>query len=202
MAGQVLVAELVQAALVGGGERRVEVLQAGDPGLVERLAELAPEVTLAFLDANRLAERNLVSLLVHRAVATPVIAVVPYETPQLLADLLAAGGAGYLTYQASLAEIEDACSAAMRGEVITPGGHREGAPLPMQYGEALRGADLTPRETEILRRLVAGESTGQISGELRISVHTARTHVQRILQKLGVHSKLEAAAYAAKNHLV
>ena len=55
---------------------------------------------------------------------------------------------------------------------------------------------MTPRELEVLRRLVAGRSNRQIAEELFISGKTASVHVTNILTKLGVHSRLEAAARA------
>jgi DNA-binding NarL/FixJ family response regulator len=55
---------------------------------------------------------------------------------------------------------------------------------------------MTPREVEVLRLLVAGKSNRQIAEELFISGKTASVHVTNILAKLGVHSRLEAAARA------
>jgi DNA-binding CsgD family transcriptional regulator/tetratricopeptide (TPR) repeat protein len=59
-----------------------------------------------------------------------------------------------------------------------------------------RPADLTPRELEVLQLLVAGRSNRQIAEQLFISGKTASVHVTNILTKLGVHSRLEAAARA------
>jgi len=61
---------------------------------------------------------------------------------------------------------------------------------------------LTRRESEVLVRLTAGSSTADIARSLAISKHTVRTHVQNLLAKLGVHSKLEASAYAVRHGLV
>jgi DNA-binding NarL/FixJ family response regulator len=55
---------------------------------------------------------------------------------------------------------------------------------------------LTPRELEVLGLLVAGRSNRQIAEQLFISGKTASVHVTNILAKLGVHSRLEAAARA------
>ncbi len=55
-------------------------------------------------------------------------------------------------------------------------------------------ASLTPRELEILRRLDEGSGTREIAAALRIRPTTVRTHVQHILRKLDVHSRLEAVA--------
>lgn len=55
---------------------------------------------------------------------------------------------------------------------------------------------LTPREQEVLRFIARGESAKAIAKQLRISPTTARNHTQKILAKLGLHTKLEAAAVA------
>ena len=58
---------------------------------------------------------------------------------------------------------------------------------------------LTPRETEVLRRIVAGQSTTQMAGEMDITISTLRSYIKSILAKLGVHSRLQAAAIATSN---
>ena len=71
-------------------------------------------------------------------------------------------------------------------------------------GPAAAGASvpLTRREVEVLRHLAAGTGTEQIAAAMFISVATVRTHVQNILRKLEVHSKLAAVAIAKKNRLI
>jgi two-component system, NarL family, nitrate/nitrite response regulator NarL len=61
---------------------------------------------------------------------------------------------------------------------------------------------LTGREMEVLRRIVAGESTKQMAQSMQIAASTVRTYVQNILSKLGVHSRLEASAMAVRAQLV
>ncbi len=62
-------------------------------------------------------------------------------------------------------------------------------------------ASLTSREAEVLARMVSGENAGVIAMNLGISYATARTHVQRVLVKLGAHSVVEAVAIAARQGL-
>jgi len=69
-----------------------------------------------------------------------------------------------------------------------------GAGVPAEQGLA----GLTPREVEVLRLLVEGRSNRQIAEQLFISGKTASVHVTNILAKLGVHSRLEAAAIARR----
>jgi PAS domain S-box-containing protein len=61
---------------------------------------------------------------------------------------------------------------------------------------------LTPRQTEVLRLLEHGRSTGQIARELQLSVETVRNHIRHILRALGVHSRLEAVALTRREHLL
>jgi two-component system nitrate/nitrite response regulator NarL len=63
-------------------------------------------------------------------------------------------------------------------------------------------AALTAREQEVLERLVHGESGQAMASAMDVSYSTMRTHVQNILAKLGVHSQLQAAAYAVEHGLV
>jgi DNA-binding NarL/FixJ family response regulator len=63
-------------------------------------------------------------------------------------------------------------------------------------------AGLTPREIDVLRLLVAGQSNPQIAEVLFISPRTASTHVTNILAKLGIGSRTEAAARAMREGLI
>jgi two-component system, NarL family, nitrate/nitrite response regulator NarL len=56
---------------------------------------------------------------------------------------------------------------------------------------------LTTRETEVLRRIVAGQGTRQMASEMGVTISTLRSYVKSVLAKLGVHSRLEAAAIAS-----
>lgn len=72
-----------------------------------------------------------------------------------------------------------------------------------EQGDALRRtARLTPREREVLAILAEGGNNDAIAQALVISPQTARTHIQNVLTKLGVHSRLEAAAFVRRNDLV
>ncbi len=60
---------------------------------------------------------------------------------------------------------------------------------------------LTPREKEVLRRIVAGQSTGQMAREMNIATSTLRTYVKNVLSKIGAHTRLQAAALATQGEL-
>jgi DNA-binding NarL/FixJ family response regulator len=119
-----------------------------------------------------------------------------------------AGASGYVTGQGGLAGVAEAIRFIARGQSVVP---------PAMLGpllrrlierqrEASRAAErlvaLTPREREVLSLLVDGMDLQRIAATLVISPETARTHVQRVLRKLGVHSRLEAIALVAKSGMV
>lgn len=63
-------------------------------------------------------------------------------------------------------------------------------------------ARLTPRERHVLGLIACGMSANQVARHLFVSLHTARTHIQRIVTKFGAHSRREVAAIASRHDLV
>jgi DNA-binding CsgD family transcriptional regulator len=104
--------------------------------------------------------------------------------PATLVHVLREPGAGASELEAGLA-----------AAVETPGGRPAGP----RKGP---GAALTKRELEILRLMARGTSTEAIAEQMFIAPVTVRNHIARILQKLDVHSKLAAVAYAYRNRLI
>jgi PAS domain S-box-containing protein len=74
--------------------------------------------------------------------------------------------------------------------------------LPPSSAESEPHPELTRRELEILRLVAGGANTRAMADRLHVSPATVRNHVQHILAKLGVHSRLEAAAYATRHRLL
>lgn len=76
-------------------------------------------------------------------------------------------------------------------------------PVPAELARSINSAYyLTPREKEVLQRIVAGQSTIQMSRGMNISTSTVRSYVKNMLAKLGVHSRLEAAFRATSENLL
>src|SRR5260370_13926054 len=125
-----------------------------------------------------------------------------------LAHAIEAGASGYLPQDCPLSEVISAIHAVHRGDVLIP---------PNMLGELIERlsgrsnaredvrrliSSLTRREREILALLAQGSDNEVMAKELFISPQTARTHVQNVLAKLGVHSRLEAAAFVNRNALL
>lgn len=80
-----------------------------------------------------------------------------------------------------------------RGHTYVVARLREGKPNAMRLGMLADNYDLTPSETAVLSQIAQGLSNKEIAAQQRISIETARTHVHRVLQKLGVSSRTRAA---------
>jgi two-component system, NarL family, nitrate/nitrite response regulator NarL len=120
--------------------------------------------------------------------------------PHTVGACLTAGAAGFVS---KLKSIDDVCQAIDRAG---SGAVAIESHLLQQVLKPVRGDDplwalqfLTDREWDALRCITHGLTTKQIAAELGISQATARTHVQHLLVKLGVHSRLEAAALMTRH---
>jgi DNA-binding NarL/FixJ family response regulator len=102
------------------------------------------------------------------------------QKPGSIASALQVVGAGGMAFDPRLLRLRDSRAATQSRE------HALGA--------------LTPRETEVLRRIVAGQSTSQMAREMDIAISTLRGYIKSILAKLGAHSRLQAAAIASGPH--
>ncbi|TDC78380.1 response regulator transcription factor [Actinomadura sp. 7K507] len=87
------------------------------------------------------------------------------------------------------------------GEVVADQVTRRGPSRPRSQAQQF-ARFLTPREREVLTRLVRGESTQALAKAMGVTRSTARSHVQSVLSKLGVHSQREAVIEAARHGLV
>jgi DNA-binding NarL/FixJ family response regulator len=90
---------------------------------------------------------------------------------------------------------------ALATDVLAGRGDAEPVQIPTKSVDSTGAADLTTRELEVLRLLAEGRSNQEIAEDLSISVLTAKTHVARVLSKLGLPSRTAAAAYAHRHGL-
>lgn len=131
------------------------------------------------------------------------------EDDDFLTRAVEVGVEGYLTKDCAMDELAGAIRSVVAGETIIPPNrlkHLLRNLTNRDRKEANPGSYmasfLTQREKEVLARLVAGRSNKDIAEALFISQNTVRTHIQNILSKLGVHSKLEAVALAIRHNIV
>lgn len=126
---------------------------------------------------------------------------------ETILESIQAGADGYLTKDRAVDEVVDAVRAAAAGETLLPRSvildiARRVAAARERNAERPPIEPLTPREFEVLRALAEGRSSREICDRLVIAPNTLRTHVQNIMNKLHVHSKLEAVAFALRHRLI
>lgn len=164
-------------------------------------AVLAHRPDVCVLDLHLLDGRAVdVIALIHRyAPEVGVLALSRDPDPMLVTAAMEAGSVGYLSKDKGIDELDKALRRVLAGELfIEPAlaletirharSRRDDPSEPFRW--------LTPRELEVLRRLTEGDGTVEIAHALGMTTNTARTHVQSVLDKLGVHSRLEAVALA------
>ena len=130
------------------------------------------------------------------------------ETETSLLDAIDAGATAYLTKSATADQIVEAVRKASIGEVLIPMelfAKAIARQRKMVTDEAVRqkvAAQFTPRELDVLRLLADGHDTITLASRLGIAPHTVEWHVRHVIEKLGVHSKLQAVIAAARLGLI
>lgn len=197
---QSLFREAVRVVLEKQGD--LEIVEEARDGLdaVAKAERVVPDVAL--LDANLINCDGIraTALIRERVPDCRVILLTEDEDQSTLLAAVEAGANGYLTKMAPLDHLAKSVRAVHRGETAIPRSmvgsliwrllkRRE------EQDEAhVLISRLTPRELEVLTLLAEGANNDVIAQELVISPQTARTHVHNVLQKLNVHSRLEAVA--------
>ena len=163
------------------------------------VSSLRPDLVLVDAALGLDGSPNLVTRMLEACPETRVIVLGDDHDADLLLAAIRAGAAGVVgkTYGAST--VLRVAGAVMQGEGAVPRGML--LELARRMVSRDRAPDsplsrLSPRERQVLALLSRGWDNARIGRDLFISQHTVRTHIQNILEKLGMHSKLEAATFA------
>jgi two-component system NarL family response regulator len=139
--------------------------------------------------------------------ASRVVMLTAIDDDETVLESIQAGADGYLTKDEAVDDVVATVRAAHAGATLLPRSviiaiARRVAEARDRQAERSPVEALTRRELEVLRALTEGLSTPEVCDHLSITPNTLRTHVQNIMGKLHVHSKLEAVAFALRNKLV
>jgi DNA-binding NarL/FixJ family response regulator len=130
------------------------------------------------------------------------------ESEGALLDAIDVGATAYLTKSATADEIVEAVRRASKGEVLIPISllakaiARQRTVLAKRQDRERVVEQFTPRELDVLNLLAEGLDTGDMSKRLGIAAHTTEWHVRHVIEKLEVHSKLQAVIIAARLGLI
>ena len=189
---------------------------------VELVAATRPQVVLMDLNMPRCDGVAATTRITAEHPETRVVVLTTYADDVSIIGALRAGALGYLTKDATRAEIGRAVQAAAAGQaVLDPAVQRrlldaavrapeavpaaagdDGGPAGPGAGPVQAGSDsgeLTPREADVLRLIAEGQSNREIARTLFVSEATVKTHVNRIFAKTGSRDRAQAIRYAYNN---
>jgi two-component system, NarL family, nitrate/nitrite response regulator NarL len=139
----------------------------------------------------------------QRYPGTKVLVMSGVTHPDTLSHVIGSGVAGFIRRDQSVDQIASALDViAAGGSVLGPGLRRVPARGTVRSQPKKPLYELSPREKEIVVRIVSGQSTSQMSFAMNITVSTVRTYVKNVLAKLGAHSRLQLAALASRDGLL
>ena len=165
---------------------------------LEAVRTLRPDVLLADYRMPGGDAAGLTELVLAERPETKVIVRIDTAAPETALRCVTAGCSGLIAKTALVDDVASAIRRVHDGEVVIP---VELLPLVVsglrRTGHRV-GDDMTRRETELLGYLARGHSLIHIAAAMSISPNTARNHTQRVIEKLGAHSKLEAVVIALR----
>jgi DNA-binding NarL/FixJ family response regulator len=215
MTTRVLIAD--DQAVVRAGLRRIVetdpeleiVAEAGDgAAAVDSTRRFLPDVVLMDIRMPQLdgiaATRRIVT---GQADPPRVLILTTFGLDEYVHDALRAGASGFLLKDAPAEDLVRAVKTVARGEaLLDPAITRQViarfAALPEPRGEPAELDELTPREREVLMHLAQGHSNSEIAERLVVSEGTVKTHVARVLMKLGLRDRVQAVIFAYEAGLV
>jgi DNA-binding NarL/FixJ family response regulator len=176
---------------------------------VVKAHELSPDVVLMDVRMPRLSGIEATRQIRRALPATEVLMLTVSDEEEDLYESVKAGANGYLLKEIAIDEIAETVRAIVQHQgVISPSMTSK---LLAEFRVLARRADereelpppgLTDREMQVLRLMAQSKSNKEIAKDLFISENTVKNHVRNILEKLHLHSRMEAVTYAWRKHLL
>ncbi|WP_327415332.1 response regulator transcription factor [Streptomyces sp. NBC_01233] len=176
---------------------------------VAKVAELAPDVVLMDIRMPGMGGIEATSVITGVPDATvKVLVLTTFDLDEYVYEALRAGASGFLLKDASADQLAEAVRVVAAGEALLSPNitkrlitefSRMGAP---RAPSRARIDELTERETEVLSLVAQGLSNAEIAAHLTVAEQTVKTHVGRILVKLGLRDRTQAAVFAYETGLV
>ncbi|MFF1647573.1 response regulator [Streptomyces sp. NPDC058240] len=177
---------------------------------VEKVAELAPDVVLMDIRMPRLGGIEATRVVTGADGATvKVLVLTTFDLDEYVYEALRAGASGFLLKDASAGELAHAVRVVAEGEaLLAPNITKR---LIAEFARVSAGpraqlksrtGELTERETEVLALIAQGLSNTEIAERLVVAEQTVKSHVGRILSKLGLRDRTQAAVHAYETGLV
>ncbi|CAL9498547.1 Transcriptional regulatory protein LnrK [Streptomyces sp. enrichment culture] len=175
---------------------------------VAKAAELGPDVVLMDIRMPGMGGIEATSVITASGSGAKVLVLTTFDLDEYVYEALRAGASGFLLKDASADQLAEAVRVVAAGEALLSPNitkrlitefSRLGAP---RAPSKARIAELTERETEVLALIAQGLSNAEIAARLVVAEQTVKTHVGRILVKLGLRDRTQAAVFAYETGLV
>ncbi len=204
-------------ALVRGGFRMIldaqpdiEVVGEADDGrtAVTRTLELHPDVVLMDVRMPNLDGVQATAELARVGSPARILILTTFDLDEYVYGAMKAGASGFLLKDVDPPDLAAAVRSVARGDaLLSPSVTRRlierFVSLPPSGGVASgRLAELTERELDVLRLIAGGRSNAEVAGELLLAEPTVKTHVTRMLTKLGLRDRVQAVVFAYESGLV
>ena len=169
--------------------------------LVDAVLRHHPDLVIADIDMPGLGGVEALALLRARQIAVKVVFLTMHDDPGLAADVLRAGGSGYVLKHSAFLELHDAIGQALSGgRYLTP--RVSSGVDDVLIRPAAPQANLTHRQLEVLRRLAEGKRMKEIASDLDLSTRTVEGYKYELMGTLGLHSTAELVRYALAHGLL
>lgn len=169
---------------------------------IELVNELSPDVLLLDMELPGIRGTEVARKLQESKSPVRVLALSTYDNRQFILGLLASGAAGYLIKEEVPETIIEAVRGVARGEQGWVSRQVAAKMTVWMQMDSTKETELTEREVEVLRLVVAGKTNQEIGFALGISPRTVEKHVDSLYTKMGVNSRVEAAVSAVRDKLI
>jgi two-component system, NarL family, nitrate/nitrite response regulator NarL len=203
-----LLASAIARVLEGQPDFAVSGVSASAAGALESAAADRPDVVLMDFRLPDVTGPEAARMIQSEHSGAAIVFHSADESETALLDAVDAGAIAYLTKDATADQIIEAVRRASKGEVLIPvelfarAIRRQQGAITMKREREQLIAQFTPRELDILHLLAEGLDTIAMSQRLGIAPHTIEWHVRHVIEKLQVHSKLQAVISAARQGLI
>jgi len=196
-----------------GTQPDIEIVAEAENGIVAvaRARELSPDVVLMDIRMPEMDGVEATRRIVSSGLSSKVLVMTTFDDDEYLQAALLAGARGFLLKNAHPSELINGIRAVANGDaVLAPRVTRRligaiVAPVPRSTRDGatdVRFRELTDRERDVLLEVAAGRGNAEIAQRLRVAEGTIKTHVGRILTKLGLRDRVQLVVYAYENHLI
>jgi DNA-binding NarL/FixJ family response regulator len=169
---------------------------------IEQTLALDPDVVLMDVRMPEMDGVEAVAVLRQKAPATRVVMLTTFDDEEYVVQALRAGAAGYLLKDLPSHELAAAVKLAHAGVAQFDPAALARLTNALSRPAVPEDLDLTSREIEVLRLVAAGATNREIAGRLYLSVGTVKNHVSRILSRLNLRDRTQAAIYARDHGLL